>query len=294
MATIIFDSTYTRNSRLNGTAGWDEPQSGASFCAWLAGWVIMPWHAPNYVPTSTDFLRVIDAVLARKGFPTGRDVYRYGAAPYWSTTNYGPKATPHSFQVDWEIPWLANAQPSYYANIMTAISQKHPGIRLVNGVPEPLGGFDDNSLKVPNWTPTTTAINAAKAYATKNKAWIDQLWGIVIPAYFGAPSNDQGTIWWTYNRINLARQVFPGRRLIVQTSGVRNVAWYKPGGQVTQSTVTHFAGVMKSAHLDGVIVWGDRNLCAPMLKEFGIPTGSGGVTLISGTPTKVSATAESK
>src|SRR5438552_11736854 len=177
--TIIFDSTYTRNYRLNGEVAWDDPLPGASFCCWMAGWVLTPWHPPQYVPTKDDFLRVIDAVLARRGFPTGTDVYKYGPGPWWSHINYAPRATPHSFQVDWEAPWLANASPSYYANIMTAIQQKHPGIRLVNGVPEPLKGFDDNGLKVPIWTPTTTAINGAKAYYAKNKAWIDQLWAIV-------------------------------------------------------------------------------------------------------------------
>src|SRR5262245_13563658 len=100
---IIFDSTYLTTQRVNNQVAWDEPLPGTSFCFWMAGWVLMPWSPPNYIPNKNDFLRVIDAVLARRAFPTGTDVYRYGAGPFWSRNSYAPQATPHSFQLDWEI-----------------------------------------------------------------------------------------------------------------------------------------------------------------------------------------------
>src|SRR2546430_3846218 len=127
--TIIFDSTFTHGARANGEAAWDEPLPGASLCAWLPLGLVMPWAPPKYVPKSSDFLRVIDAVIARKGFPTGKDVFRYyGPPPYSSIINYGPRTTPHSFQLDWEAPWLERMAPSDYADIITAIRTKHPGI----------------------------------------------------------------------------------------------------------------------------------------------------------------------
>src|SRR5438105_4448012 len=146
--TIIFDSTFTHNYPLNGQAAWDEPLPGCSLCAWLMLGLVAPWPPPGYIPKSSDFLRVIDAVLGRRGFPTGKDVFKYGPQPWWSATNYGTKTTAHSFQLDFELSYLANAAPSYYANIMTAITTKHPGIRLLTYTPPPLFGFDDNSLKL--------------------------------------------------------------------------------------------------------------------------------------------------
>src|SRR4029079_1778057 len=112
---IIFDSTFTRLARADRQPAWDEPVLGASFCCWLSGSVVIPWSPPKYIPQAKDLLRVIDAVLARRGFPVGTDVFKAGPPPYWSRTNFGPKATPHSFQMDFELSYLANASPDYYA-----------------------------------------------------------------------------------------------------------------------------------------------------------------------------------
>ena len=272
--TIIFDSTFTRDYRINGEAGWDEPLPGASLSAWMQLWMVMPWHPPGYIPNSGDFLRVIDAVLGRRGFPTGKDVYKYGPQPWWSQTNYGTKTAAHSFQLDFEISYMINRDPSYYANIMTDITKRHPGIRLLTYWPPPLFGFNDNGLKVSTWTPTTDVINQAAAYATRNAGWINQLWGLVISIYFGAPWNDQTTIWLAYNMIKLARQVYPTRRIIIQTCGGRDTSWYPAGGIVPDNIINQFAGVMRSAHPDGVIIWGNRSLNRSMLAAFGVDVSS--------------------
>jgi hypothetical protein len=269
--TIIFDSTFWRGSRVNNEPVWDEPLPGASLCAWLQLWTIMPWAPPKYVPKTSDFLRVIDAVLAKRGFPTGKDVFRfYGPAPYTSQTNFGPKTTPHSFQLDWETTWLDRMPANYYADIITAIRQKHPGIRLMTFAPNPLQGFDDTPLKKQVWIPDNATLDGAKAYAEQNKAWIDQLWGLVLTCYFGSPHNDQPAIWLYYNMIKLARLVFPGRRIIIQTSAQRNESWYAPGGVLSDAITNQFAGVMRSAHPEGMIIWGLRAKNLKMFSAFGI------------------------
>src|SRR5262245_17729541 len=158
---IIFDSTFVRGSRGNGERAWDEPLPGASLCAWLNLSLVAPWWPPRYVPKASDFLRVIDAVLAGRGFPTGKDVYRYHGPPYTSQINYGPKTTPHSFQLDWEAQGLDHLEPTYYAGIISQIRQKHPGIRLVTFAPGPLQGFSDAGMGVQTWTPDAATLAGA-------------------------------------------------------------------------------------------------------------------------------------
>src|SRR5207249_2531403 len=160
--------------------------------------------------------------------------------------------------------------------------------RMVTFVPHPVGGFDDNLLKIDNWTPPASVISGATAYANKHAAWINQLWALVIPVYFGNPLNDQSTIWMAYNLIKLARQVYPNRRIVIQTCGERDTSWYTPGGIVPNAVVNQFAGVIRSAHPEGVLIWGHRAANKSMLAAFGVDVSS--ITDISITATRTTTT----
>jgi hypothetical protein len=58
----------------------------------------------------------------------------------------------------------------------------------------------------------------------------------------------------------------------VQLYAQREQSWYPPGGVISDQTISMLSGVVKSAHPDGVIIWGLRALNLKLLAAFGITT----------------------